>query len=531
MNDNVLFWKMFGKRTAISFFVMATLFLSCILRVTIICSKDYSAVAISQNYYKLKISNLRGTIYDRNMIPITNNVKKTVAAVSPTPRAITAISTVLDGENLKNTLENLRKGKPIFCEVPQTIDCDGIICTEIYTTNRDNAKHTVGYCDKDGVGVMGLEKAYEELLNQGDYASLLYECDAKGNILEGLKPTLEYNTSVIASGIMSTLDVELQNIAEHYANCIEKGAIVIAEANTGKIRACVSRPDIDISDLSDSLNNENSPFLDRSINAYNVGSVFKPCVAIAGIENYINNFSYTCTGSCEIADRVFRCHEQNGHGTVRLQEGIAYSCNTFFYNFALKIGGNEIYKTASNLGFGRSISLCNGFETVSGCLPDTDSLNNSGYLANFSIGQGELLLSPISILTLYCAIANSGVYYTPSLVEGILKDGEIKYYEEKSPTRVMKKETAEILKKYLKEVLLQGTGTDGNPTLVSAAGKTATAQTGKYENGSEICSGWFCGFFPFDNPQYVVVVFSENTNMQSKTCSRIFAEIADEISK
>ena len=64
---------------------------------------------------------------------------------------------------------------------------------------------------------------------------------------------------------------------------------------------------------------------------------------------------------------------------------------------------------------------------------------------------------------------------------------------------------------------------------ITAAGKTATAQTGKFENGIEICQGWFCGFFPVDKPEYVVVIFSENTMKQKKSCSEIFASIADSI--
>ncbi len=529
MDENTLFWKMFGRRIVVCYILIALLFLSCIIRVTVICSKDYSAVAINQNYYKLKISDLRGTIYDKNMKPITNNVKKIFAAVTPTPRAITAISSVLSGEYLKNTLDSLKKGKPVICQVPKTISCDGIFCTEIYTTENNSAKHTVGLYDKQGKGIMGLQKAYETVLNQNKTASLLYECDGKGNILEGITPTLEYNTSVIADGIISTIDLNIQNIAEYYADYIEKGAIIIADAKTGKIRASVSRPDINVQDITVSLDDENSPFIDRSINAYNVGSVFKPCVAIAGIENGKNSFSYNCTGSCEIIDRVFRCHKEDGHGYVQLKKGIAHSCNTFFYNFAFNIGGDEIYKTASNLGFGRSITLCEGFETVNGNLPSKSSLNNPAHLANFSIGQGELMLSPISILTLYSAISNNGVYYTPSLVEGIIEEGNIQKNEIGSPTRVMKESTANILKEYLSEVLIDGTGIDAMPKTVTAAGKTATAQTGKYENGVEICSGWFCGFFPFENPEYVVVVFSENTNLQSKTCSQIFSGIADDV--
>lgn len=520
---------MFGRRTAISFFIMSTLFLSCILRITIICSKDYSTVYANQNYYNLKISNLRGTVFDRNMIPITNNIKKYVAAVTPTPRAITAISSVLKGDELMEVLNELKKGKPVVCDVPEKINCDGIFSTEIFVSDRNTAKHTIGYCNNDGMGVMGIEKAYEDVLNQNKDIYLQYECDGKGNILEGVYPTLNYNTKILADGVKTTIDINLQNIAEEYANYIEKGAIVIAEAKSGKIRACVSRPDINLNNINNSLENENSPFVDRSINAYNVGSVFKPCVAIAGIENKKNNFLYECTGSCEIIDRVFKCHNREGHGTIDLKNAVAQSCNTFFYNFSFNVGEENIYKTASNLLFGRSIKLCNGIKTATGTLPKSDTLKNRAQLANFSIGQGELTLSPISILTLYCSIANEGVYNIPSLTEGIIKNGQLIKNASTSPTRVMSKRTSDIIKEYLKEVLISGTGIDATPQKTTAAGKTATAQTGKFDNGTEICSGWFCGFFPFENPEYVVVVFSEDTRKQTKTCSQIFSEIADRI--
>ena len=93
----------------------------------------------------------------------------------------------------------------------------------------------------------------------------------------------------------------------------------------------------------------------------------------------------------------------------------------------------------------------------------------------------------------------------------------------------MKTTTAEALRNYLEAVITEGTGEDACPKTIAAAGKTATAQTGKFENGVEINEGWFCGYFPAENPEYVVVVFSENTLRQTKTCSQIFAEIADNI--
>lgn len=525
MGENIFFWKVFGRRTLICFFLISTLFFSCILRIATICKNDYTNVSLEQNFYKFEIASLRGTIYDRNMIPLTNNIKRKVAIVPPTPRAITSISKILEGENLYNTLNGLQKGKPVICDIENHLNIDGILYTEIYETDMTKISHIIGYCDKDGNGLTGLEKAYDNILNSGKKITCLYEVDAKGKILEGVKPSLDYDDIAIENGIVTTIDNNLQDIAEKYADYIEKGAIVIADAKTSEILATVSRPNINFNDMT----NANSQYLNRAINAYNVGSVFKPCVAIAGIENNKSWFTYNCTGKCEIMDRVFKCHNSNGHGETNLKTGIANSCNTFFYNYSFNIGAESIYKTAKNLLFGKSIIICEGLRTASGSLPNINTLENKANLANFSIGQGELTLSPISMITLYSAIANDGLYHPPTIIKATLNNGKFERKNIENPIRAMKKDTADMIKEYLKEVLDNGTGKSAKPRKTTAAGKTATAQTGKFQNGLEICSGWFCGFFPFENPKYVVIIFSEDINLQTKTCSEIFSEIADQI--
>ena len=263
--------------------------------------------------------------------------------------------------------------------------------------------------------------------------------------------------------------------------------------------------------------------------AYNVGSVFKLCVAAAGIESGKGGFTYTCTGSCEIIDRFFKCHKRSGHGLMNLKSGLANSCNTFFYNYAFYIGGDKIYNAASSLNFGKAFDICEGLSVSAGSLPQKESLSNIAYLANFSIGQGELLTSPVAMLNLYCAAAYDGSYSIPSVVKGTLKDGKIEPYEKGGRIRIMSESTAAVLREYLAAVIEEGTGASARPETVSAAGKTATAQTGKFQNGTEICEGWFCGFFPTEKPEYTVIVFSENTAEQTKSCGEVFAEIADGI--
>lgn len=528
------FNKLFARRTIITYFVITVLFFGTILRLAALSLKtDYQQVQKQQSSFRLTVSKQRGTIYDRNMIPLTNRKTKIVAAVMPTPRAITAISGVLSGKELESALERLKKNQPVLCEVPEFIECDGIYCTTVYENSDEYtpAVHLIGYTDIDLKGVSGLQKAYDEVLFSESEVSFVFTQNALGGILEGISPEIENNTSVPANGIVSTIDINIQTIAEIAASNLKSGAVVIADSNTSKIRAMVSVPTFNPNKITDYLKAENSPLINRAISSFNVGSAFKPCVAVAAIENGLKSFDYTCLGKCKIIDRYFKCHNLSGHGKMNLRSGLANSCNTYFYNMALELGGDNIYNTASAFGFGKSLEICNGIKTSPGSLPERETLRNFAHLANLSIGQGELLLSPVSILTLYCSIASDGSYNIPSVIEGTLKDGSLSPYQNTGRTRAMSKSTAKLLKEQLSAVIEEGTGKTAKPTLTTAAGKTATAQTGKFKDGAEICQGWFCGFFPAENPKYTVIVFSENTAEEIKSTSEIFAEIADKITE
>ena len=518
------------KRALLCYMICMVLFFVSVMRVTTVATTDYSSVAATQNGIRLKIGYSRGTIYDRNLVRLTNSNEKIIAAVSPTPRAITAISQVLEGDDLTEVLDRLKEKKPTLCQVPEIIECDGIICTKVFDDKNSLSNHIIGYTDTDKKGVSGLEKAYDSILYCEDDISVFYSTDAKGKILEGIEPRLTNPNRALTHGVISTIDINLQAIAENNAKHLEKGAVLVADAKTGKIRASVSRPSFNRDSVEIYLNSENSPLLNRTINAYNVGSVFKPCVAVAGIESNKGDFLYTCTGSCKIIDRFFKCHKLSGHGTLDLNGGLANSCNTYFYNFAFDIGGEKILNTAKKLSFGQSLKMCDGIYTAKGSLPQKEDLENIAHLANFSIGQGELLLSPVSMLTLYCAIASKGEYYIPSIVEGTIENGNIKEYDIGSKTKAFEEDTADTLREYLKSVLEEGTGASAKPENVTAAGKTATAQTGKFRDGKEISESWFCGFFPAEEPEYVVIVFSEDDQKQSLSCGQIFKNIADEIS-
>ena len=519
------------KRAVVCFFIITALLMSCVMRVAVISQSDYGEAAAKQSGYRISVCGIRGTIYDCNMLPVTNQKSRIMAAVSPTPEAIVAISAELEGAEKERVLGELKNGKPAVCEVKKEINAGGVICTTVYenTSSDMPAEHIIGYVNGENHGVSGLQAAYDELLYSGSCVEAVFSSNGRGKLLYGVDPYFENDLAEVNSGVVTTLDINIQNAVCNAADKIERGAVVVADSYTNEIKAMVSKPGFDATDVSKYLNSADSPLLNRALASYSVGSAFKPCVAAAAIENNLGNFTFECTGKTHIIDRDFRCHKRDGHGMMNLRTALAQSCNCFFYNFAIKLGAEPIYKTARNLSFDGNIKIADNIETSSGILPELQDISeNAALLANLSIGQGKLMLSPVAMLNLYSAIASDGSYNLPCIVKGTLTDGSLKKYEGSKKTKVMSEKTAQLLRSYLASVVTEGTGTDAKPSSCTAAGKTATAQTGRFdENGREINNGWFCGFFPAEKPKYTVIVMTEGKSEIS--AASVFSAVADGI--
>ncbi len=517
----------FARRTAICFFVMCLLFLTCVLRVAVITSGSYKEAQTSQSSYRITVSRMRGTVYDTNMLPLTNNKKEKYCAIAPTPDGIVNACQILRGDTLEEALSTLKQNKPYVCKIKGSAKSESIAETYVYKTEADDfvAEHIIGYCDSDGHGVTGIEKAYDDILYSKENVDAVFNLNGKGEILKGVKPEFSGDLAEVQKGVVTTLDVNICNIVKNASKSLTKGAVIICEAKSGKIRAMISKPHYNKEKIELSLNAADSPLFNRAVNAYNVGSVFKPCVAAAAIENGFLQFSYDCTGKVNIDNRDYFCHKRDGHGGMDLINAIKNSCNAYFYNLGINLGAESVRKTAQRLNFGTDFNIGKNLTVNGGNLTELSHLNSNGLLANFAIGQGELLLSPVSLLTLYSAIATDGSYFVPSIIEKTLLDGRETKYNKGAKTKAMEKSTADTLKIALREVVLSGTGEAANISEVSLAGKTATAQTGRYdENGNEITNSFFCGFFPYEKPKYVGVVFADGQNNCST--AEIFGEIA-----
>lgn len=521
----------FAVRTVVCYFLVLLMLLGCALRVADIKLRGYESISAAQGESRITVQRLRGTVYDCNMMPLTNNKKSVIALVTPTPLASKTVSSMLTGEEKTKLLNKLHQNKPAICEVPEHINCEGVATVEVYKTEGSPvACHVIGYLDNTGHGVAGLEAAYDGLLYNGGYLYAVYDTDGKGRPLGDSSPRFEGDYAAAENGVVSTIDIKIQEAAEEAASVIKRGAVAVSEVKTGEIKALLSNPGFDTSDISAYLEDRDSPFINRALLPYSVGSVFKTCVAAAGIENSIPDMQFNCTGSEFIVDRVFKCHNTEGHGTLNLMQALAFSCNCYFYNYGMAVGGEKIYNMARIFNFGSPVKIADNMKTAAGSLPDAGTLGNPARLANFSIGQGEFSASPVALLPLYTAVANGGRYYLPSLVKKTIYRGSQTDYDKGNPTVAMSEQTANTLKSYLTGVISEGTGVSAAPKTVTAAGKTATAQTGRVdENGKKINNSWFCGFFPAETPEYAVVILSEGGN--TAETSAVFADIADRITE
>lgn len=485
----------------------------------------------------IDLATVKGTIYDCEFRPITNAESDIYIAAKPSDRAIAQLRKALSYEVFESVKERMSKGKPVAVKSEKAVEnSDDIITVYVPKRYEDNsfACHIIGYTDGANKGISGIEKAYNTLLSSDiKTPRVRFLVGANGRTMLGEGITVEDN-ELPKAGVVLTIDKDIQEITEIALDKsdAECAAAIVMDVESGAIKACASRPAFDRNNLADALNNENSPLINRVLLPFSVGSVFKPVVAAAALENGIDgSFEYNCTGSVSYNGVTFNCHKRDGHGVLDMEGALANSCNTYFISLAIETGSENIIETAEKFGFGKPTVLAEGIKSASGYLPKEDDIDSKAALANLSFGQGSLLATPVQICSMMSAVANGGTVVEAYLVEGeIDSQGDfIKTAKRKKQTKIVSEKTVDLLKKYLRSVVLNGSGKNAGSEFVAVSGKTATAQTGKTENGNEICNSWFAGYFPSDNPKYAMVIMKENGEGGSVSCAPVFKVIAETV--
>ncbi|MEG2143834.1 MAG: hypothetical protein RRY40_00750, partial [Oscillospiraceae bacterium] len=252
------------KRFCVSSFLIMFGFLLLISKIfSIAHNTSYTTASMQQSSALLNAVKTRGTIYDKNLKPITNDDYVFIAAVIPCTSSADALYKALPQMQHEELRKKFNSMMPFTIEVPSDdIYAEGIdifSVPKLYSENQC-AVHLLGECDSDSNGVSGIQKCYDKLLKSfGGFINLRYKTDALHRPLKAAPPKTENTIENSKGGLVLTLDKKIQIIAEQAANKIEKGAVVVMDCHTGDILAAVSRPTFDILKPEESFENKDSP--------------------------------------------------------------------------------------------------------------------------------------------------------------------------------------------------------------------------------------------------------------------------------
>lgn len=534
------------KRLIALFCLMTLCFALLFLRVgSIAVDPGLSDTAAAQSRYTLTFGKTRGQIYDCRMRPLVDEEERYLAACLPMPENVIQLSqsSVLLGD-VDALMEN---GTPflVSCAFP-ALDIPGVQVFPVRqrSSREQLARHIVGYCGGDGSGVTGIERAFDAFLQEASRtSSITYTVDGRRQPLTGIEPEVSLAEAPV-QGVVLTIDSRIQEIVETVGEkYLSSGAVVVMEPSTGKIRACASFPQYDPQDIAGAVQDtEGAPLLNRAFQAYNVGSTFKICTAAAALTQGIPSGTlYDCQGAFTVPvseaaaslgalPQVFQCHDWSGHSWQDMRRAMMTSCNPYFIQLGLTLDKQGLLNMAQDLSFGRATEFAPGMTTASGNLPTLSGLYNPAAVANLSFGQGELTATPIQIAQMLSAVVNGGSTPSACLVEGTTEDGKLLSQREEAPlpVKAMSEQVADTLREFLVASVMEEPDQNAKPAYVTAGGKTGTAQTGILkEDGSELLRGWFAGFFPAEEPEYVVVVLAEDAVSGNRDASPVFREIAD----
>lgn len=521
------------KGDRISFLFAFIFFLIGILILRIfdiqILSHDYlSGKAITQ-WRGVSREVTRGGIFDRNGQSLLDSYEENYVYISPrwlkeSEYEFLQKNNILSGKKLqepqsiKLSALNLETIKKLSGKTPGIF----IYPKKIRYGPGSLATHVVGYKGKTGI-----EKAFNQIL-EGDKKTNIF-FDGIGQPIPGISK----DTAVEENwGVWLTIDSKIQAIVERIMDeSVKKGAVVVMDADNGEILAMASRPNYKQYELEKYLKDEDSPLINRAIQAYIPGSIFKIIILSAALEEKIATLDdeFFCTGSIEVGGNVIRCssYEKGGHGCITLKEAFAHSCNSVFIELGINLGKEKILEYAEKFGLGKTV-LNILPEEKPGYIPPSKKIYNAD-LGNLSIGQGNLQITPLQAAHMMFIIANDGLKKPPLLVKKVVdRNGMIQNPEflERKAERIISSETAWKVKETLEAVVDYGSGTFAAPSkdIFKAAGKTGTAELGDGNNHA-----WFVGYFPADNPRYIIAVFIEKGQSGPLKAAPVFRKIAEDI--
>lgn len=450
----------------------------------------------------------------------------------------TALKIYLQSDNLPGiSIEKGSKRKYLTNNTPTNSSTVGLSHILGYLGKLDDQEYNnlknQNYLLFDNIGKTGLEKIYETEL-RGHYGRKKVEVDAGGHE----KKVLAEIPPLAGKNLILSLDLEAQAKLEQLLQTTlkkynkKKAAAIVLNPQDGSILALVSWPTFNNNDFSGGisqtkyvnyLNNPDKPLFNRVTNGiYPSGSTIKMIIAAAALQEGIINYNTTflSQGGLRVDRWFFPDWLAGGHGLTNVTKAIAWSVNTFFYyigggyNDFVGLGVDRITKYLKMFGLGQATGIDLPAESQ-GLIPDKkwkkDTTGGDWYVGdtyNLSIGQGDLLVTPLQVAVWTAAVANSGKIVQPHLLAKIqdptTDQATVLQYSSKS-IEISAANMATI-KKGMGDCVSYGSCSYLQTLSFLAGGKTGTAQ---WTTDNKKNHAWFTAFAPYDKPQIVVTVLIE----------------------
>jgi penicillin-binding protein 2 len=527
----------------------------------------------------------RGILFDRHGVPLVDNRPAFTLSLIPRelPREVASRDAVLGrvaallripDQELQDAVARVqpdsflpvrvRRGLTIedVAKVEEwKLELPGVIAEvepqRVYPTSRF-AAHLLGYVREvsdeqlrqgrhrrgEMVGQSGLERLLDEYLRGKDGGERI-EVDVMGRPVRLVQQTEPHP----GAQVVTTVDRRIQEATERAMEG-HAGAVVVMDPRSGDVLALVSTPAFEIDRFTGTIDrtawlrvvqDPGFPLMNRTIQSqYAPGSVFKILVAAAGLQegSLTPGDRVHCTGEFHLGGVTFKDWKEDGHGAVDLRSAIVQSCNVFFYQAGLKVGGGTIARYARAFGFGASTGIELHGEKY-GLIPNPSARRDrrswpAGETVNMSIGQGAVLVTPMQVARFMAALANGGVLWRPRLVQRVERPergvvysdaGEVNGYVPLSPV------VWEFLRRSLWAAVNDGgTGAGARIPGLDVAGKTGTAQMvakSKASLGQD--HAWFASFAPVQDPEIVVVVLVERGGKGGQVAAPIARKILNAI--
>lgn len=396
------------------------------------------------------------------------------------------------------------------------------------------ASQILGFTGTDNNGLSGLESYYNSTLTGVDGRVI----SARSN--SSVAQDIEYKSVYEAkqgTSLVLTVDETIQRYLENaLSSCYETSKAnsctgIVMDVKTGAILAMSTKGDFDPNDpytindkrtiesinkITDTKEKEKaeeeamySQWRNRAISdTYEPGSVFKLITMAAGLEENVVKYDekFTCTGSVNVADRIYSCHNTAGHGTQTLTEGLMNSCNPYFITIGQRLGVDTFYKYFEAFGFTEEtgIDLPGEASPKAGVTYFKKDTMTKVNLASSSFGQ-SFQITPIQMITAVNAIANDGKLMQPYIVSKTLdSDGNVILQNQPIEKRqVVSESTSEKIMASMEQVALNGTARNAYVAGYRVGGKTGTSD--KLNNVGQVVAS-FVGVAPTNDPRITVLI-------------------------